>query len=137
MAVVFNTANGIDQITIRQIPTSWDPQWFMTFIQTWLAKGDVRNAKGVGIKITGTGTATATLTLDLTASNTWTGNTTFSPTLGRAITISDTVILSNTNSFSDGSGAHSGTLTNAPAAGNPTKWIPIIDHGTTRYIPAW
>jgi hypothetical protein len=26
---------------------------------------------------------------------------------------------------------------NAPAAGNPTKWIPIDDNGTTRYIPAW
>lgn len=30
-----------------------------------------------------------------------------------------------------------GTITNAPAAGNPTKWIPINDNGTTRYIPAW
>lgn len=30
-----------------------------------------------------------------------------------------------------------GTLNNAPAAGNPTKWIAIDDNGTTRYIPAW
>jgi len=39
--------------------------------------------------------------------------------------------------FTDGAGASTGTLTNAPAAGNPTKWIPINDNGTTRYIPAW
>jgi len=36
-----------------------------------------------------------------------------------------------------GAGAGAGTITNAPAAGNPTKWIPISDNGTIRYIPAW
>lgn len=30
-----------------------------------------------------------------------------------------------------------GTLTNAPVAGNPTKWIQIDDNGTARRIPAW
>jgi hypothetical protein len=39
--------------------------------------------------------------------------------------------------FADGAGAQAGTLTNAPAVGNPTKWISIDDNGTTRYIPAW
>lgn len=39
--------------------------------------------------------------------------------------------------FTDGAGASAGTLANAPAVGNPTKWIPIDDNGTTRYIPAW
>ena len=39
--------------------------------------------------------------------------------------------------FDNGAGASAGTLTNSPAAGNPTKWIPIDDNGTTRYIPAW
>jgi hypothetical protein len=28
-------------------------------------------------------------------------------------------------------------LTNAPAAGNPTKWILIDDDGTLRKMPAW
>lgn len=37
----------------------------------------------------------------------------------------------------DGAAAASATLTNAPTAGNPTKWVPINDNGTTRYIPAW
>jgi hypothetical protein len=39
--------------------------------------------------------------------------------------------------LTDGTGAGAGTLTNAPSAGNPTKWIPIVDNGTTRWIPTW
>jgi hypothetical protein len=39
--------------------------------------------------------------------------------------------------LTDGAGANTGTLTNAPAAGDPTKWIGIDDNGTTRYVPAW
>ena len=39
--------------------------------------------------------------------------------------------------LTNGSGASAGTLTNAPAAGNPTKWISIDDAGTTRKIPCW
>jgi hypothetical protein len=51
--------------------------------------------------------------------------------------ISDTKIMQTNTNFSNGAAAALGTLTNAPAAGNPTKWIPINDNGTTRYIPAW
>ena len=39
--------------------------------------------------------------------------------------------------LTDGAGVGVGTLTNAPAAGNPTKWVAINDNGTTRHIPAW
>jgi hypothetical protein len=39
--------------------------------------------------------------------------------------------------LTNGAAAAAGTLLNAPVAGNPTKWIPIDDNGTTRYIPAW
>ena len=46
-------------------------------------------------------------------------------------------VLTTTAAITTGAGAGAGTLTNAPAAGNPTKWIPISDAGTTRYIPAW
>jgi hypothetical protein len=49
---------------------------------------------------------------------------------------SATLIKSNTT-LTNGAAAAAGTLTNAPAAGNPTKWIPINDNGTTRYLPAW
>ena len=41
------------------------------------------------------------------------------------------------SALTNGSGAALGTLTNAPSAGDPTKWIGINDNGTTRYIPAW
>ena len=37
----------------------------------------------------------------------------------------------------DGSAGSLGTLTNAPAAGNPSKWVKIDDNGTPRFIPAW
>lgn len=37
----------------------------------------------------------------------------------------------------DGSGSSVATLSNAPTAGDPSKWIAIDDGGTTRYIPAW
>lgn len=36
-----------------------------------------------------------------------------------------------------GGAAGAGTLSNAPVAGNPTKWMPIDDNGVTRYIPCW
>jgi hypothetical protein len=46
-------------------------------------------------------------------------------------------MLTSSVAMTDGAGVAAGTLLNAPAAGNPTKWIPINDNGTTRYIPAW
>lgn len=48
-----------------------------------------------------------------------------------------TAMVKSANTFNDGAAAAAGTLGNAPAAGNPTKWIPIDDNGTIRYIPAW
>lgn len=48
-----------------------------------------------------------------------------------------TILLESTQTLSDGAAASAGTLLNAPVAGNPTKWVPINDNGTTRYIPAW
>lgn len=57
--------------------------------------------------------------------------------IGGALTISSSTMIRSTASFTNGAGAAAGTLANAPVAGNPTKWIPINDNGTTRYIPAW
>lgn len=51
--------------------------------------------------------------------------------------ISDTKLMKTNTNFTNGAAAAVGTLLNAPAAGNPTKWIPVNDNGTTRYIPAW
>jgi hypothetical protein len=55
-----------------------------------------------------------------------------------SITTSGGATFHTTNTaLTDGAAAAAGTLLNAPAAGNPTKWIGINDNGTTRYIPAW
>jgi hypothetical protein len=55
-----------------------------------------------------------------------------------AIYVNNAAFLIRTKtSFANGAGAQTATLTNAPAAGNPTKWIAVDDNGTTRQIPAW
>lgn len=46
-------------------------------------------------------------------------------------------LMRNKTAWTNGAAAAAGTLTNAPIAGNPTKWIAIDDNGTTRQIPAW
>lgn len=53
------------------------------------------------------------------------------------LTLSNATLLATNVALTNGAGVGAGTITNAPAAGNPTKWIPINDNGTTRYIPAW
>lgn len=62
------------------------------------------------------------------------------PAFGTAlpdITTAGNNLVRKTTTLADGAAAAAGTLGNAPAAGNPTKWVPIDDNGTTRYIPAW
>ena len=44
---------------------------------------------------------------------------------------------STTQAYTNNSSSNVGTISNAPTAGNPTKWIPINDNGTIRNIPAW
>ena len=62
----------------------------------------------------------------------------------RTVYVADNVVTGATDfihetsaALTDGAGANTATLTNAPSAGNPTKWIAINDNGTTRYIPTW
>ena len=58
--------------------------------------------------------------------------------LGGGITTGLATFLHSTSvALANGAGASLGTLTNAPSAGNPTKWIAINDNGTIRYIPTW
>jgi hypothetical protein len=47
------------------------------------------------------------------------------------------ILLETTSALTNGAAAAIGTLLNAPAAGNPKKWVAINDNGTTRYIPTW
>lgn len=48
-----------------------------------------------------------------------------------------TTLLQTSVNLTNGAAAQVATMTNGPTAGNPTKWVPINDNGTTRYIPAW
>ncbi len=57
--------------------------------------------------------------------------------IGGTLVVSSTILLRTKTSFTDGAGVATGTLTTAPTAGNPSKWIGVDDNGTTRYIPAW
>lgn len=51
--------------------------------------------------------------------------------------LKNTTTLLYTAGMTNFAGANTGTLTNAPAAGNPTKWIQINDGGVLRKIPTW
>ncbi len=46
-------------------------------------------------------------------------------------------MITSNQALNNGAGAAAGSISNAPVAGNPTKWVPINDNGTIRYIPAW
>lgn len=62
------------------------------------------------------------------------------PSAGKFTTLTNgnaAALVTSSVALTNGSGAAAGTLLNAPAAGNPTKWIQIDDNGTTRKIPAW
>lgn len=82
----------------------------------------LRNAAGsVGVSLKSSGNSSLPGNLDISG----------------ALTVSSSTLIRSTTTLSNGAAAATGTLTNAPAAGNPTKWIPINDNGTIRYIPAW
>ena len=53
------------------------------------------------------------------------------------LTNGENVLLHSSATLSNGAGAQTATITNAPLVGNPTKWIAIDDNGTTRHLPAW
>ncbi len=58
-------------------------------------------------------------------------------TTAGGIKTGSTTLHTTSVALTNGAAASLGTLTNAPAAGNPTKWVPINDNGVTRYCPLW
>ena len=74
--------------------------------------------------------ATNTVRMTAGASNLLTLN-------GGLKTTGATFALQTATTLTDNAAAQVATMTNGPAAGNPTKWIAINDNGVTRYIPAW
>lgn len=53
------------------------------------------------------------------------------------ITVGTAQLIASNVALTNNAAAAVATLSNAPVAGNPTKWIPISDNGTIRNIPAW
>ena len=74
--------------------------------------------------------ATNSVTATVGASNLLTLN-------GGLRTTGATFIAQSATTMTDGAAAAMGTLTNAPSAGNPTKWIGVNDNGVTRWVPCW
>jgi hypothetical protein len=99
--------------------------------QTWNSAGTTFS--GFRYNVTDSASQTASLLLDLQIASA----TKFSVRKDGLITHASATLMATSVALTNGAAAQTGTLTNAPAAGNPTKWIPINDNGTTRYIPAW
>ncbi len=59
-----------------------------------------------------------------------------SVTFGGVLTLAVNNGINFTNQ-SNGAAAAAGTLTNAPAAGNPTFWLPVQIAGANKFIPCW
>lgn len=87
------------------------------------------------LQATPTGTATAATGASVGA-GLMVGNTN-DPAAGQIRMNSAAFLMRNATAWTNGAAAALGTLSNAPAAGNPTKWIPVDDNGTTRMLPAW
>ena len=57
--------------------------------------------------------------------------------VGGALEVSGATLIKSNTTLTDGAAAAAGTLTNAPTAGNPTKWVLINDNGVIRKFPTW
>ena len=54
-----------------------------------------------------------------------------------AFSVNSNHLMTNAQPMGNGAGVATGTLSNAPVAGNPTKWFAIVDGGTVRWVPSW
>lgn len=92
----------------------------------------------------------ATLTIQTTSANVIQFSVNTTPymqvnTVGNIVGLNGATFISNSATFlarssatlNNGAAAQVATMTNGPTAGNPTKWIPVDDNGTTRYVPSW
>ena len=57
--------------------------------------------------------------------------------VGGTLAVNSATLIKTYTTLTDGAAAAVGTLTNAPTAGNPTKWVLINDNGTIRKFPTW
>lgn len=102
--------------------------------ETWTATA---NGSAIQFFTTPNGTAAFATVGQFSQAGGFSVATTSDPGLGMIYTNSASFMIRTKTSYTNGAAANTGTLTNAPAVGNPTKWIAIDDNGTTRQIPAW
>lgn len=109
-----------------------DPLWAQWFqdIRATLDSLNVSASTGTGAVVRQVSPSLTTPALGVATGTSLT--LTGSLTTGAAAAMCKTSVALN-----NGAGGGAGTLLNAPAAGNPTKWVPINDNGTTRYVPSW
>lgn len=87
------------------------------------------------LAVTGTANISGVVTINTT---TLTGGASNLMTLNGGLkTTLATAILGSATTITGGATGNVPTLTAGPVTGNPTKWLPYNDNGTTRYIPAW
>ena len=65
------------------------------------------------------------------------GNDSWSRSVTRWVWLDETVLGGGTAGRRDGVGTGAGTITNAPKAGNPNRYILINENGCLGYIPVW
>lgn len=121
----FRQAPTYKEITIKDV--QW-VQWFRDLVAFITTQN--------GLSYTGTGAAVLENTPTLITPDIGVANGT-SLVLTGDITTGTGTLHKTTVNLTNGAAAAAGTLLNAPAAGNPTKWIPVDDNGIIRYIPAW
>lgn len=126
-------ANASSLFSIYQLGTGWTTSG--ANIQN---SGNIFTTGNGGLSI-GTNTAGGIIRLYTAVQNLSVQLSTTALTLssGVTLTLNGGTLLATNAALTNGAAAAAGTLTNAPAVGNPTKWIPINDNGTTRFIPAW
>lgn len=98
-------------------------------------RNNADSADNLSIADAGAVAVRAGLTVGNTLSVT-TGNLTL--TAGNVVLPGGTnALLTSTASWNSGAGIATGTLTNAPSAGNPTMWLKFTNNGVNIFVPAW
>lgn len=127
IGAIFSTGYGATSYTSRGVIRS-------AASENWT---DTAQGTYYSFLTTNTGTIAIAEAVRINPSGGFSIGTTSDPGVGLLYTNSAAFISRSKTSLADGAAAQAGTLLNAPAAGNPTKWLPYDDNGTTRYIPSW
>ena len=120
--------DAADTLALIRTTNAQTFRWYRTFTDsTNYERGSLRTAAGqviVAAETAGTGTDDIDLVL--------------TPAGAGLVTLpGGATLLKTTAALTDVAGVGVGTLTNAPTAGNPTKWCQFNDNGTLRKFPTW